>query len=43
MFIHCIELSHASHTLIFGKHTQASKLGGELAIYPMTIGQGLDA
>jgi hypothetical protein len=32
-----------SHTLIFGKHTQANKLGGGLTIYPMTIGQGLDA
>jgi len=31
-------LSHASHALIFGKHTQASKLGGGLAICPMTIG-----
>jgi hypothetical protein len=43
MFMHYIELPHASHTLIFGKHTQASKLGGELAICPMTIGQGSDA
>jgi hypothetical protein len=40
MFMHCIELTHASHILIFEKHTQASKLRGELAIYPMTIGQG---
>ena len=29
--------------IYFLKHTQASKLGGELAIYPMTIGQGSDA
>jgi len=43
MFMHCIKLPHASHTLIFGKHTQASKLGGELAICPITIGQGSDA
>jgi hypothetical protein len=43
MFMHCIELLHASHTLIFGKHTQASKLGGELVICPMIIGQGSDA
>jgi hypothetical protein len=43
MFMHCIELPHASHILIFEKHTQASKLGGELAICPMTIGQGSDA
>jgi len=35
MFMHCIELSHASHILIFGKHTQASKLGGGLSIYPI--------
>jgi len=40
MFMRCIELPHASYTLIFEKHTQASKLGGELAICPMTIGQG---
>jgi hypothetical protein len=33
MFMHCIELPHASHILIFGKHTQASKLGGGLSIY----------
>jgi hypothetical protein len=43
MFMHCIELPHASHTLIFGKHTQASKLDGGLAICPMAIGQGSDA
>ena len=42
MFMHCIELPHASHILIFEKHTQANKLGG-LTIYPMTIGQGSDA
>jgi hypothetical protein len=35
MFMHCIELPHASHILIFGKHTQASKLGGGLSIYPI--------
>jgi hypothetical protein len=29
--------------IYFLKHTQASKLGGELAICPMTIGQGSDA
>ena len=43
MFMHCIELPHASHSLIFGKHTQASKLDGGLAICPMAIGQGSDA
>jgi hypothetical protein len=42
MIMHCIEMPHASHTLIFGKHTQASKLGGELTICPMTIGHGSD-
>jgi hypothetical protein len=31
------------HVLCFGKYTQAYKLGGGLAIYPMTIGQGSDA
>ena len=37
--MHCIELPYASHNLIFlKKHSQASKLGGGLAIYPMTIG-----
>jgi hypothetical protein len=41
--MHCIELLQASHTLIFGNHTQASKLGGELTICPMIIGQGSDA
>jgi hypothetical protein len=41
--MYCIELPHASHTLIFWKHTQAYKLGGVLAICPMTIGQGSDA
>ena len=40
--MHCIELPHASHVLIFGKHTQTSKLGGGLVICPMTIGQGSD-
>jgi hypothetical protein len=43
LFMHCIELPHASHALIFGKHTQASILGGGLAICPMTSGQGSDA
>jgi hypothetical protein len=43
MFMHCIELSYASHTLIFGKHTQDSKFGGGLAICPMTIGRGSNA
>jgi hypothetical protein len=43
MFMHCIELPHASHTLIFGKHTQDSKLGGGLAICHMTIGQDSNA
>jgi hypothetical protein len=38
-----VELSHAAHVFIFGKHTQASRLSGELMIYPMTIGQGSDA
>ena len=43
-FIHVfLELFHASPVFIFLKHTQASKLGGELAICPMTIGQGSDA
>jgi len=42
LFMHCIELPHASHTLILWKHTQASKLGGVLAICPMIIGQGSD-
>jgi hypothetical protein len=31
------------HALFFGKYKQAYKLGGELAIYPITIAQGLDA
>jgi hypothetical protein len=31
------------HMSLFWKHTQVSKLGGELAICPMTIGQGSDA
>jgi len=43
MFMHCIELPHASYSLIFEKHTQASKLCGELVICPMAIGQGSDA
>jgi len=29
--------------IYFWKHRQASKLGGELAVCPMTIGQGSDA
>jgi hypothetical protein len=40
--MHCIELSYASHALIFWKHTQAFKLGGELVICPITIDQGSD-
>jgi len=38
-----VELSHAAHVFIFEKHTQASRLSGELTIYPMTIGQGSNA
>ena len=42
--MHFVELSHTSHVFIFEiKHTQALKLGGELAICPMTIGQDSDA
>jgi len=41
--MHFVELSHAAHVFIFGKHTQASKLSEELTIYPMTIGQGSNA
>jgi hypothetical protein len=43
LFMHCIELPHASHALIFVNRTQASKLGGGLMICLMTIGQGSDA
>jgi hypothetical protein len=31
------------HALFFGKYIQAYKFGGELAICPMTIGQGSNA
>jgi hypothetical protein len=42
-FIHAfLELFHASLVFIF-VNTQAFRLGGELAICPMTIGQGSDA
>jgi hypothetical protein len=43
-FIHAfLELFHTSPVVILKKHTQASKLGGELVICPMTIGQKSDA
>jgi hypothetical protein len=42
-FVHAfLELFYASLVFIF-ESTQAPKLGGELAICPMTIGQGSDA
>ena len=44
--MHCIELPYASHLFYFilkKRHTQACKLGGELTICPMTIGQGSNA
>jgi hypothetical protein len=46
-FVHicsCIVYNYLiHHALIFGKYTQAYKLGGGLMICPMTIGQDSDA
>ena len=40
LFMHYIELSHASHTLIIEAHTNF-KLSGGLAAYLTTVSQGL--
>ena len=40
--MHCIELSHASHSVIFLKKAHTSfRLGGGLAAYLTTFSQGL--
>ena len=43
IFVHALYNYLIHHALIFGKYTQAYKLGGGLMICPMTIGQDSDA